>query len=277
MPDRYADAVRARRAELRALRAQLAGGHRDELRSALALSRVTGTGGDHRRAGRAGRRSPPTSSRADRADRRRFPARLDRGRSTTPPAGLHGRWAAALRPALLRIAHRRGRCRWPPGWPGLPVAAGCPARSGPTRRGRPRRRLRAVLGGLAHGIAPLWRLLLVPLLVLPIWGLPAPGRSCRWSRWPPAAALAAVAARRPRPAAWPRSGPRLRRSRRRPCSPRPRVALEADLGRRLIELEARAAAALDAAVAPSAGRGRRPSWRGSPGPVLPTARTVPDG
>ena len=40
MPDRYADAVRARRAELRAERELLGGGHRGELRTALALSRV---------------------------------------------------------------------------------------------------------------------------------------------------------------------------------------------------------------------------------------------
>src|SRR5690349_15460978 len=40
-PDRYADAVRSRRAELRETRALLLGGHRAELRSCLAGCRVS--------------------------------------------------------------------------------------------------------------------------------------------------------------------------------------------------------------------------------------------
>ena len=39
-PDRYADAVRARRAELRGARALLLGGHRTELHSGLAAGRL---------------------------------------------------------------------------------------------------------------------------------------------------------------------------------------------------------------------------------------------
>jgi hypothetical protein len=242
MPDRYADAVRARRTELRALRARLGGGHRDELRSALALSRLGGSAEITAALAALGAEAATHLERADRADRRRFAARLGQAVEETADR-LHTRWAADLRPALLRIARARS-LPVRPGWPGLPDP---PA---PSDRFRldppplPAGRLRSALAGAAHGAA-LWRLLLVPLLALPIWGLPAVGGR-------PLVPLAAgtgiaviTAAARSRCVAAERS--RWRRYADDVLAAA-RLRWEADLGRRLIEVEVAVAGGLDAAV-----------------------------
>ena len=243
MPDRYADAVRARRTELRALRAQLAGGHRDDLRSALALSRVTGTAEITAALAALATDAAEHLQRADRADRQRFAARLDLAVEDTA-AGLYVRWAAELRPVLLRSAHARS-LPMAPGWPSLPAAGPLPGRVRPEPP-RPAAfgRLRSALVGAAQGAA-LWRLLLVPLLVLPIWGLPAAGAR---PLVPLAAGtgLAAVAlAARARCVA----AERLRlRGHADDVLATARRALEADLDRRLIETEVAVAGGLHAAV-----------------------------
>ena len=231
---------------------RLTGGHRDELRSALALSRMTAAAEISRGAGRAGRpTSPHHLERADRAGRQRVRGPARPRPSTTPPAGCTpvGRRAA---PGAAADRRARGRCRCRPGWPGLP-ARPHPAAAGPSRpAARPAAvgaRRRGARGRARGGCC--WS----RLLVLPLWGLPAGRWSPRWPRWPPA--------------------PGSRRSRSRPgpgcvAAERPRLRRHADdvlaaarrapggrLGRRLIELEAAAAGALDAAVAAPPGRGRR--------------------
>jgi hypothetical protein len=241
MPDRYADAVRARRTELRALRARLVGGHRDELRSALALSRLAGSAEITAALAGLAAEAAAHLEVADRADRRRFAARLGQAVEETADR-LHARWAADLRPALLRIARARS-LPVRPGWPSLPDprAPSVPARPDPPP---PIGRLRSAVAGAAQGAA-LWRLLLVPLLALPICGLPAVGGR-------PLVPLAAgtgiaviTAAARSRCVA----AERLRwRRYADDVLATARLRWEADLGRRLIEVEVAVAGGLDAAV-----------------------------
>jgi hypothetical protein len=241
MPDRYADAVRARRTELRALRARLVGGHRDELRSALALSRLAGSAEITAALAELGADAAAHLEGADRADRRRFAARLGRAIADTADR-LHARWAADLRPALLRIAHERS-LPVRPGWPSLPDLPTPSDRSRPEPP-PPVGRLRSALTGAAQGAA-LWRLLLVPLLALPIWGLPAVGGR---PLVPLAAgtgiAVIAAAARSRCMAAerlrWRRYADDVLAA--------ARLRWEADLGRRLIEVEIALVGGLDAAV-----------------------------
>ncbi|HVH22473.1 MAG TPA: hypothetical protein VNA11_08450 [Pseudonocardia sp.] len=235
MPDRYADAVRARRAELRALRAQLTGGHRTELRSALALSRVTASAEISAALAALAAQVTAHLAGADRADRRSFPDRLGVALDDLA-ARLPAQWAAAVRPTLLRIGTARG-LPMPAGWPALPVEAGCLPMPVPERAGR----LRAVSASLAHGIVP-WRLSLV---VVPLWGMPALGGRAL-APLAAGAALAAVAAvAHARLVAAERA--RLRRFADTVLAAAG-VALAAELGRRLIQLEASATAALDAAA-----------------------------
>lgn len=158
-PDRYADAVRARRAELRAARDDLSGGHRAELRSALALARLAaeeelstavrslaGQVRDHLEA--AGRR-----------DRARF------GVALLGAVEELRRWAADRRNAHVRSAARRVASRrgvrvdraWPP----------APEPPGPFRAPRPEPaapRWAPIAGG--------WRTALLPAASLPLVGLP---------------------------------------------------------------------------------------------------------
>ena len=243
MPDRYADAVRARRAELRGLRDQLAGGHREELRSALALSRLAASAEIAAALTELSADVAGHLDRADRADRRWFAARLTHAVDDTANR-LHARWVAELRPTLLRIATARS-LPVRPGWPILLPARPLPAPPEPAPDGRLRRlEAGALLGAAQHGAA-LWRLVLVPLVLLPVWSMPAlGGRALAPLAAGTGIATVAVAAR----ARWVAvERARLRRRSDAVIAAAGR-ALHADLGRRLLELDATAAGALDAAA-----------------------------
>jgi hypothetical protein len=238
VPDRYADSVRARRAELRAQRERLLGGHRSELRSALALSRVAAAGETANALADLARDVANHLERADRTGRRRTSALLGRAVADTV-LQLHEGWAAALRPALRRIAAERS-LPVEPGWPRLPAPRIPPMPAAPP----PTRTPRALLSGAAQGAA-LWRLLLVPAAVLPLCGLPAWGG-------PALAPLAAgsgvaalvVAARSGRTAA---ERAALRRHADTVLAAAA-IGMETDLQRRLLELERTASAVLDAGI-----------------------------
>ena len=103
MPDRYADAVRARRAELRAELGSLAGTHRAELRAELGLARIVATDGAAAAFADLSREVAAHTGHPERAVGRALPACL--------PAALdglttrvHAATFAQLAPALRRIA-----------------------------------------------------------------------------------------------------------------------------------------------------------------------------
>jgi hypothetical protein len=237
-PDRYADAVRARRAELRAQLARLAGSHRSDLRGALALSRVATAAGTAAALAELRREVGQHIDHADPAMRQRLPATFAAALDDSARSVFDG-WAAALRPALRRIATERS-LPVERDWPRLPVARPLSLPAPPP----PVRSLSALGSGVLHGAA-LGRLLLIPLAVLPLWGLPLLGGPALIPLAVGAAIAATVFATRSRRAAADRS--RLRRHVEVVLAAAG-VALDADLGRRLIELEHSTAAALDVAV-----------------------------
>jgi hypothetical protein len=238
-PDRYADAVRARRAELRNRLARLAGGHRSELRTAIALSRVSATADAGAVLAGIARDARALLESADRAARLLLPAALGAALADAV-AGLHAGWVLAVGPPLRRIATERA-LPMEPGWPRPPAPRPLPALPPPAPVGA----VRSLLAGAVQGAA-LWRLLVVPLAVLPLWGLPVLGGP----RFAPLAAgtglVAVVVAARARRAAAERAGLRRHVD---DVLASARAALDADLGRRLLELEHTAGTALDAAVA----------------------------
>ncbi len=238
MPDRYAAAVRARRRELRALRPPLAGGHRAELRSCLALSRLAATAHASTALAALRREVAERVERGDRAERRQLPGQVAAALDAVARE-LHGRWVAGLRPALRRIATERG-LEMAIGWPRMPApaiphAAPPPEPVGPAR---------SLLAGAADGAA-MWRLALLPLAALPLLGLPA----VAGPRFAPLAVGAGVGAAALVARERHTSAERLRL--RRHCEQAvatAATAIDADLDRRLLELERAAGAALDAAV-----------------------------
>jgi hypothetical protein len=154
-PDRYADAVRARRAELRAGRDALAG-HRAELRTALALARLAVTEEFAAELGRLGGQARVHLGRCGPGDRARFPTVL-----LSAVDDLR-RWAAAhrdatVRSAALRVAARRGL--------DIEIPRGCPP--GPFRP-PPAEPARPGWVGAVSG----WRAALIPAALLPLLGLP---------------------------------------------------------------------------------------------------------
>jgi hypothetical protein len=248
--DRYADAVRARRAELRSVRALLLGGHRVELRHCVTASRLAasaeladalaGLGRELRhhaaRAGRAGRAALPTAA-GSAVDRL-----VDH---------VIAVWAVALVTGLRRVAAPRctsGVLPWPAD--ADPVVALVVRRPSVALPGPdpPAGAARALLTGLTGGT---WRLALLPAAVLPAVGLPALGGP---AALPPAlgiglALLAAgvgahrVAADRIRLRRWADEGVAT-----------VRAALDTELVRRAVEVERVAGAELDELAA------RRLAW-----------------
>ncbi len=237
-PDRYADAVRARRAELRAQLRRLGGSHRHELRGALALSHVVTAAETAAALAALGREIGQHIDHADSTARQRVPATFAAALDDCARS-MSGGWAVALRPALRRIASERS-LHVDPDWPRLPAPRPLSLPAPPP----PVRTLAAVGTGLAHGAA-LGRLLLVPLVVLPLCGLPLVGGPALVPLAVGAAITATALATRSRRAAADRS--RLRRHVEAVLAAAG-TALDADLGRRLIELEHSAGATLDAAV-----------------------------
>lgn len=237
MPDRYGDAVRARRRELVEERGRL-GTHRTELRSELALSRIAAADALAAACTRLGREARAHIEHPDRAVRRGLPARLGPALDTLA-AGVDTHWAAEVGAGLRRIAAARSLdvgplAAWPtlPAARPLPVAPRCPERS-------------SLLSGAVDGLA-LWRLVLLPLAALPVLGLPALGGPALAPLAVGVGVAVAVIAVRSRRVALERAA--LRRCVDETLAAA-RAALDTDLGRRLLELERSAGADLDAAVA----------------------------
>jgi hypothetical protein len=237
MPDRYADAVLARRRELRELRERLAGGHRGELRSCLALSRIDATGEAAEMLAALRREAAEHVRRGDRQVRDRLPEHVIAAVAAIATA-VAARWAAALGPPLRRIATERGLAL-APGWPRLP-APRAPGPPPPEPPGPGASLLTGVMEGAALG-----RLALLPIAALPLAGLPALGGPALAPLALGACLAAVVVTARARRVATARA--RLDRWVEQAVAAAA-TAIEADLDRRLVELERGAAAALDAAV-----------------------------
>lgn len=238
--DRYADAVRARRAELREAADLLGGTHRAELRSELALARISESDALGTALGRAVREVRAYTDGADRARRAALPALLGPALDALAD-GVHADRAPPLRAALRRIATARSLAM-EHDWPVLPQ----PRRPvvGPITP-TPVRPARSLLTGALHGVA-LWRLALLPLVVLPLLGLPVVSGPALIPLAVGAGAVGLVAAVRSRRVV-------LERAALRSCAEEvfaaARTALDADLGRRMLELERMLGADLDRAVA----------------------------
>ncbi|MBN9098919.1 MULTISPECIES: hypothetical protein [unclassified Pseudonocardia] len=238
MPDRYGDAVRARRRELVEERGRLGGSHRTELRSELALSRIATSDALAAACARLGREARAHIDHPDRAVRRGLPARL-RPALDALAAAVHARWAAEIGPGLRRIAAARSLDVGPlTAWPALPAARPLPVVPRVPERSSP-------LSGAVDGLA-LWRLVLLPLAALPVLGLPALGGPALAPLAVGVGVAAAVVAVRSRRIALERAALRrcVEETLAAACT-----ALDADLARRLLELERSAGADLDAAVA----------------------------
>ncbi|MGQ0573752.1 MAG: hypothetical protein ACT4RN_06040 [Pseudonocardia sp.] len=154
-PDRYADAVCARRAELRAARDVLAG-LRAELRTALALARLGTTDELAAALDRLGREAGAHLDRGGHRERVRFPSML-----LGAVEDLRG-WAAerrhaAVGSAVARVAARRGIAVTP-----VRPAVSAPF-AAPDAAARP-----PAWTGIAGG----WRTALLPAAALPLLGLP---------------------------------------------------------------------------------------------------------
>lgn len=234
MPDRYADAVRARRRELRELRERLSGSHRGELRSCLALSRLAATGEAAVELAALRREAAEHVRRGDRHARERLPGLLCAAVDAVAATVAAG-WAAALRPSLRRIATERG-LDLEPGWPRLPAARppGPPPPPEPAAPGP------SLLTGVVEGAA-LGRLALLPLAAL----LPALGGPALAPLAVAAGVAAVVVTVRARRSAAVRDRAHRRAEQ---IIAAAAAAIQADLDRRLVELERSGAAALDAAV-----------------------------
>jgi hypothetical protein len=236
MPDRYADAVRARRTELRELRSLLVGGHRGELRSCLALSRLAAAGDAAAALAALRREAGEHVRRGDRHVRAHLSARIVPAVAEVATA-VAGRWASALAPPLRRIATERGLAM-ERAWPRLP-APRVPVLPPPAEPPGP-----SLLSGMVEGAA-LWRLVLFPLAGLPLLGLPALGGPALAPLAVGAGIGAVVLGARSRRRALERA--RLHRGVEQLIAAAA-AAIDADLDRRLVELERAASAALDTAV-----------------------------
>jgi hypothetical protein len=237
MPDRYGDAVRARRVELRAEQGPLAGTHRAELRAELALARIRASDAATAALADLAREARSHTVHPERGVRRSLPARLPSALDAVA-AQVHATALAALAPALRRIACTR-RLDLGPQWPALPpprlpLLEGAPP--GPVRAPR--------LAGAAEGLA-VWRVALVVLAAMPLVGLPVWGGSALAPVAVGLGAAAVAVAVRSR-----RIGVERLVLQRQVDSvlAHGRSTLRVDIERMLLELERAAAAELDAAV-----------------------------
>jgi hypothetical protein len=239
-PDRYADAVRAHRAELREARAMLLGGHRAELRGCLAAARLTASAAHARALADLDRELRHHAGHAGRAGRAALPALVGAAVDRFLD-GVGDRWAATVLPGIRRIAAER--CPSAVGDVAAVLAVLCrrpvvvlPAPDPPPGTAR---------ALLADATAGTWRLVLLPAALLPAVGLPALGGR---AMLPLAVAIglallvAAVGARR---IAADRT--RLRRWGGEVVAT-VRGTLDTELARRLLEVERLAAAELDDAM-----------------------------
>jgi hypothetical protein len=236
MTDRYADAVRARRVELRAERAALAGSHRAELRTELALARLAVADLVAAALRQLAREARGRIATADRIGRARLPADVATAVAAVA-AAVDAELRGELAPAVRRIAGVRA-LEVPAGWPVVPAARPPvvdDAFAGPRT---------PLLAGALEGIT-VWRTALVPVAALPLLGLPVLGGPALAPLAIGAAAAALVVAVRHRRAQVERAA--LARAVEEALGTA-RALLDADTGRRLLELERSAGAELDHAV-----------------------------
>lgn len=239
MPDRYADAVCSRRAELRAERARLVAGHRPEIRSQLALTRLDLSAEIDVTMAELGREARAHIDRGGARSRRLLPAHLTEAVARAQ-AELPARWTATALPALRRIAAQRS-ARDTPADPKITLSGERVVLPPPEP---PAGAWRALL--LAGASGGTWRLVVLPAAVLPMLGLPAfagpavlpLGIGLALAALVATARLRAAAADRARLRCW--SAEALVALRR---------GLHAELGRWLLEVEQRTGGMLDAAVA----------------------------
>ena len=245
--DRYADAVRARRAELRGLRVLLLGGHRVELRQCVTETRLAASADLAEALSGLGRELRHHVARADRAGRAALPSLAGAAVGRLVDRVV-ARWAVALLAGLRCVAGPR--CA--PDTPLWPAATGVDplvalvlrrpsvALPGPDP---PLGAARALLMGVTGGT---WRLALLPAAILPAIGLPALGGR---AALPPALglglALLVGGARAHRVAA---DRARLRRWADEVVAT-VRSALDTELARRAVEVERVAGTELDELVA----------------------------
>lgn len=234
--DRYAEAVRARRAELRADRAALVGSHRAELRTELALARLAAVEVTATALRRLARESRSRIETADRAGRARLPADVAAAVAAIA-AAVDVELTGELAPALRRIAGCRALAL-PDGWPAVPAARPPAVDDAFTRRRT------SWLAGAMEGIT-VWRTALLPIAALPLLGLPVLGGPALAPLAIGLAAAGLVAAVRHRRALAERVV--LQRMTDEALATA-RAQLDADTGRRLLELERSAGADLDLAV-----------------------------
>ena len=245
--DRYADAVRARRAELRADRAVLLAGHRVELRQCVTASRLAASADLAEALAGLGRELRHHAARADRAGRAVLPSLAGAAVGRLVDRVVAG-WVVGLLAGLRRLAGPRcapGATLWPAVTAVDPVVALVQRRPSVALPGPdpPVGAARALLVGVTGGT---WRLALLPAAVLPAVGLPAVGGR---AVLPPAVgiglALLFAGARAHRAAA---DRARLRRWADEVVAT-VRAALDTELARRAIEVERVAGAELDELVA----------------------------
>ena len=130
VPDRYADAVRARRAELRGVRALLLGGHRVELRQCVTASRLAASADLAEALAGLGRELRHHAARADRAGRAALPSLAGAAVGRLVDRVVAG-WAVGLLAGLRRLAAPRcgpGASLWPAVTAVDPVVALVPRR-----------------------------------------------------------------------------------------------------------------------------------------------------
>jgi hypothetical protein len=167
MPDRYAEAVRARRAELRAQKALLDGAHRAELRACLALARVSGSAALAADLAALAREVRGHVDRADRRGRARLPWLVAEAARELAAAARQRREPVLA--AVRALAGRRGLLP-DPAWAALSAV---PPEPVPLPPPDPAAAGASLLAALADGPG-LWRLVL-PVAGLPVLGLPALG------------------------------------------------------------------------------------------------------